>query len=328
MITLAARSKAHMTRTVVMHAVTSSSSSSLLSSSRMKHRAQSSSRYQDRCPVPRTKEFYEHGNSMRQYFYVLDLKGQVFLESSPCRNMATCIRDSKFLNFLIKNIQANNTGLYPDIPYISLCGREVNFITTIDPIAVLVFKDLLPVPSSNGDPDSSKVTVNSTLTPGRGVIASQLRLNGGCDHHFIYASSLSQAFDPSLLAYSSSTGQMTPHISIPGMVGRTYLTYCLRTSGRIYHQLTTHKICTSSMGGYNINRSSDEGGRCYGLLHSDIVSQYLTDCILDDDSGTLPAALIDVDDADDTEGCNALPVRFRWTGSRCEEMIYNMELLG
>lgn len=210
MITLAAHSKALMTRTAVMHASSSFSSPS----STCKHRAQSSSRYEDRSIVPRTKEFYEHGNSMRQYFYVMDLKGQVFLESSPCRNMTTCIRDIKFLNFLIKNIQANNTGLYPDIPYISLCGREVNFITTIDPIAVLVFKDLLPIISSDSDSHSS----SSSSNPGRGATASQLRLHSGCDHHLIYASSLTQAFDPSLLAYSSSTGQITtsPH---PEMVG-------------------------------------------------------------------------------------------------------------
>ena len=206
MITLTAHSKAHKTRAVMMTSSSSSSSSFFIIS----HRSQSLFRYQDRCTVPRTKEFYEHGNSMRQYFYVLDLKGQVFLESSPCRNMATCIRDSKFLNFLIKNIQANNTGLYPDMPYISLCGREVNFITTIDPIAVLVFKDLLPILSSNGNPHSSKVTDNRSLNSGRGATASQLRLHSGCDHHLIYASSLSQAFDPSLLAYSSSTGSLTP----------------------------------------------------------------------------------------------------------------------
>jgi hypothetical protein len=195
MITLAAHSKAHKTRVVVMTSSSSSSSFFVIN-----HRSQSSFRYQDRCTVPRTKEFYEHGNSMRQYFYVLDLKGQVFLESSPCRNIATCIRDSKFLNFLIKNIQTNNTGLYPDIPYISLCGREVNFITSIDPIAVLVFKDLLPILSSNGDPHGSKVTVNRSLNSGRGATTSEH------SDHLIYASSLSQAFDPSLLAYSSSTG--------------------------------------------------------------------------------------------------------------------------
>lgn len=72
------------------------------------------------------------------------------------------------------------------------------------------------------------------------------------------------------------------------------------------------------MDGFNNNRPSDS--RYYGLLHSDVVSQYLTDCILDNDSGTLPTTLLDAD--------HATPVRFRWTGSRCEEIIYNMELLG
>jgi len=174
------------------------SSSSSLSSSRY---------YQDRHSAPRSKEFYEQGNSLRQYFYVMDLKGQVFLESSPSRNMATCIRDRMFLNFLIKNMQVNNTGLYPDIPYISLCGREVNFVTTIDPIAVLVFKDLLPIPSSE--------SLNGSLTrDSSSMIASQLGLHRSWDHQLIYGSSLSQGFDPSLLAYSSSTGELssTPHL--------------------------------------------------------------------------------------------------------------------
>ena len=82
------------------------------------------------------------------------------------------------------------------------------------------------------------------------------------------------------------------------------------------------------MDGFNINPPSDDvDSRCYGLLHSDIVSQYITDCILDDGRGTLPTALLDEVGTEDD--CNAIPVRFRWTGSsRCEEMIYNMTPLG
>lgn len=93
--------------------------------------------------LPESKQFYELEAQNRRYFYLLDTKGQLFLEDSKHRNYATCMKDKKFLDFFYKHLKPNNTELYKEKPFISPCGKELNFLTVDDPISPLVFSDLM-----------------------------------------------------------------------------------------------------------------------------------------------------------------------------------------
>ena len=56
----------------------------------------------DRESKPRDESFYAKKAIDRHYFYVMDTRGQVFLEETMPRNIATCMKDIKFLDFLIR----------------------------------------------------------------------------------------------------------------------------------------------------------------------------------------------------------------------------------
>lgn len=62
------------------------------------------------------------------YFYL-----QLFLDDAKMKNFTSCFKEKKFLEFFFKRIRLNNTGRYnDDFPFISLCGRERNFIRCDD----------------------------------------------------------------------------------------------------------------------------------------------------------------------------------------------------
>lgn len=127
----------------------------------------------DRSCPPKSHEFYaDSAKTLRHYFYVLDTRGNLFLEEVSKRNIATCMKDLNFLDFITKNMQLNTTNFYADIPLISKCGKEVNFISPSDRKSLLTFKDL---------------NNNNTL---------------------IYGGRLTQEFLPPSLAYSPDTGRL------------------------------------------------------------------------------------------------------------------------
>eukprot|EP00934_Nitzschia_sp_Nitz4_P001088 Nitzschia sp. Nitz4//scaffold401_size10831//1277//2211//NITZ4_009056-RA/size10831-snap-gene-0.21-mRNA-1//1//CDS//3329551063//1088//frame0 len=89
--------------------------------------------------IVKTPEFYErHAESdIRRYFYNVDLQGRLFLEETLPKNIATSIKDDKFLNFFFSRVQhcrpkdeefLDSEGILQDYPYVSLCGKEINFI--------------------------------------------------------------------------------------------------------------------------------------------------------------------------------------------------------
>ncbi|XP_038208430.1 UPF0598 protein CG30010 [Zerene cesonia] len=70
---------------------------------------------------------------IREYFYYIDHQGMLFLDDSRMKNFTSCFKEKKFLEFFFKRIRINNTGKYEDeFPYISLCGRERNYIRCDD----------------------------------------------------------------------------------------------------------------------------------------------------------------------------------------------------
>lgn len=71
--------------------------------------------------------------NIREYFYYIDHQGQLFLDDTKVKNFITCFKDKAFLEFFFKRVKKNSTGRYHDtFPYLSLCGRERNFIRCDD----------------------------------------------------------------------------------------------------------------------------------------------------------------------------------------------------
>lgn len=48
------------------------------------------------------------------------------------KNFTSCFKEKKFLEFFFKRIRLNTSGRYEEFPYVSLCGRERNYIRCDD----------------------------------------------------------------------------------------------------------------------------------------------------------------------------------------------------
>lgn len=62
------------------------------------------------------------------------------------KNFTSCFKDKKFLRFFFRQLRLNDTNRYPDFPWLSLCGRERNFIRCDD--LPIVYTHILPLSSS------------------------------------------------------------------------------------------------------------------------------------------------------------------------------------
>ncbi|RWS16112.1 UPF0598 protein CG30010-like protein [Dinothrombium tinctorium] len=71
--------------------------------------------------------------NVREYFYYIDHQGMLFLDDAKMKNFTSCFKEKKFLEFFFKRIRINRTGKYEhEFPYLSLCGRERNYIRCDD----------------------------------------------------------------------------------------------------------------------------------------------------------------------------------------------------
>lgn len=77
-------------------------------------------------------EFYEKHAALREYFYHVDLVGRLFVEDMHPKIITTSLKDPKFLKFFFSQLKANTTGRHPEYPYMSPCGKEMNFILPAD----------------------------------------------------------------------------------------------------------------------------------------------------------------------------------------------------
>lgn len=48
------------------------------------------------------------------------------------KNFTSCFKEKKFLRFFFSQLRKNNTGRYPEFPYLSPCGKERNFVRCDD----------------------------------------------------------------------------------------------------------------------------------------------------------------------------------------------------
>ncbi|KAM3875803.1 UPF0598 protein C8orf82 homolog [Diretmus argenteus] len=97
----------------------------------------------------RTGATYTQGQSpeprIREYFYYIDHQGQLFLDDTKVKNFVTCFKDKQFLVFFFDRLRPNQSGKYQEhFPFLSLCGRERNFLRCDD--RPLVFTHLLQGP--------------------------------------------------------------------------------------------------------------------------------------------------------------------------------------
>jgi hypothetical protein len=89
--------------------------------------------------IKKSKQFYDQFSNghPRRYFYNIDLQGRLFLEETSPKNIATSIKDERFLDFFFSRIRRANqneveflreNGASDDYPFVSRCGAETNFI--------------------------------------------------------------------------------------------------------------------------------------------------------------------------------------------------------
>ncbi|KAJ9586910.1 hypothetical protein L9F63_019486, partial [Diploptera punctata] len=71
--------------------------------------------------------------SIREYFYFIDHQGMLFLDDARMKNFTSCLKDKPFLRFFFSRLKLNTTGRYTqEFPYLSICGRERNFVRCDD----------------------------------------------------------------------------------------------------------------------------------------------------------------------------------------------------
>ena len=80
--------------------------------------------------------------SARKYFYFVDKDGKLYLEETEPKTFITAFKAPKFLDFFWRNIRNNTSNVHPEYPWISHCGRELNFIKCEASIPI-VFHDLI-----------------------------------------------------------------------------------------------------------------------------------------------------------------------------------------
>jgi hypothetical protein len=126
-------------RLVLRRASSSSSSSSWDDSADANEAA-----WEDRRQLAEIKapEFYDAHGVRRHYFYHVNLSGRLFIEDVVPKNITSCLKSDKFLDFFFSRLRPNDTGLHLDYPLCSPCGREMNFIKPADPRGGIVLFDL------------------------------------------------------------------------------------------------------------------------------------------------------------------------------------------
>ena len=163
----------------------------------------------DRQILPKSSEFYSENALKRHYFYVIDTRGQVFLEETLPRNIATSMKDGKFLNFLHNSLRKNETGIHEfSHPFVSYCGKEINYVSPYDRHSAFVFKDLF---CNNVVITQSNISETGTL-------------------ELTYASGLKHPFDIENLVYHPTSGRiyhiLSDHKHLVGHLGLLHPFLC------------------------------------------------------------------------------------------------------
>ena len=136
--------------------------------------------------------------SQRHYFYKMDTRGRLFLADTKRMNMATSLKDLTFLDFFFKRMKRNDTEVHSEYPYVSVCGRELNFISPPDKYCSLVFYDFI---------DSTAEDEFPSVHGGHGDGGEMLDEIGRRDT-LIFGANNRQNFDVAKLAIHLSSGRL------------------------------------------------------------------------------------------------------------------------
>jgi hypothetical protein len=82
------------------------------------------------------KEPYVQGQEpkpgIREYFYYVDHHGMLFQDDSRMKHFTAALKEQKLLFNFFKRLRHNETGRYHEFQYLSLCGRERNYVRCDD----------------------------------------------------------------------------------------------------------------------------------------------------------------------------------------------------
>jgi hypothetical protein len=70
--------------------------------------------------------------------------GQLFIEDVVPKNITTCLKEDKFVDFFVRQLRPNDTGEHVDYPLCSPCGKEMNYVKPADPAGGIVLGDFHP----------------------------------------------------------------------------------------------------------------------------------------------------------------------------------------
>lgn len=178
--------------------------------------------------IVKTKAFYQQhadrNQKYRAYFYNVDIQGRLFLEETLPKNVATSIKDDRFLNFFFRRLRPNDIAksLAADYPYVSVCTpREINFIRPA--VCPIVFHTL-----EIEERSSTKATL-------------------------YHAGSLATPFSPTCLAVSPQSGCLY-HATTTSMGGDYGL-----VRSNVAVQLTESLSCDEVTGRWMYNDPRNEG---------------------------------------------------------------------
>ncbi|KAJ3117673.1 hypothetical protein HDU96_005958 [Phlyctochytrium bullatum] len=183
-------------------------------------------------------QWKELPKTAREWLYYIDVHGQLFLHDTFPRNLTSCFKDKKFLDFFFTRLQVNHYGWdrgdgHTDYRYVSPCGREVNFIKSED--APIVFHDLTP------------------------------------DHRLVWGGTLSIPFDPSRLYVGATHGRIyhpaPPTHPVPPP-------FALRSTPS---GVATRAVTTAPGSGEEVGAAHTEKIPPLGLLRSSLVQSALAD---------------------------------------------------
>ena len=155
-------------------------------------------------------DFYDQEAKLyRHYFYTIDLQGRLFLEESRVKNIATSLKDSRFLSFFFKRLKLNTTGKYEvEYPFVSPCGKEMNYIRPADMPIVFTSK------SETNDLISSESLLKNPNSQGNGSLKSsryEIKESGRTEENSYLEynnSGLKVAYRPENLRVSSISGKL------------------------------------------------------------------------------------------------------------------------
>ena len=84
----------------------------------------------------KAKEAYVQGQNpepgIREYFFYVDHNGMLFQDDSKMKHWTAALKEKKLLFNFFKRLRINETERYKEFQFISLCGRERNYVRCLD----------------------------------------------------------------------------------------------------------------------------------------------------------------------------------------------------